>query len=65
MEISLLNSILLQNGLDGQISSQVQHVLQFNMRNLEGGMKYLGYFINPNDYRKSHWMWLIKKVEKK
>ena len=27
-------------------------------------MKYLGFFIKPNDYRVSDCMWLIQKVEK-
>lgn len=28
------------------------------------GIKYLGFFLKPNDYRKSDWKWLIGKLEK-
>lgn len=29
------------------------------------GIKYLGFFIKPNGYRKSDWKWLIGKLEKR
>ena len=29
------------------------------------GIKYLGFFIKPNRYRKSDWKWLIGKLEKR
>ena len=31
---------------------------------LQEGIKYLGFHLKPNDYRKSDWKWLIGKLEK-
>jgi hypothetical protein len=28
-------------------------------------MKYLGFFLKPNNYRVNDWMWLLKKIEKR
>jgi hypothetical protein len=35
------------------------------MTDLEQGLKYLGFFLKPNQYKKCDWQWLIAKVEKK
>jgi hypothetical protein len=32
---------------------------------LDQRMKYLGFFLKPNDYRVNDWHWLLQKVEKK
>ena len=32
---------------------------------LQDGLKYLGFHLNPNDYRKLDWKWLIGKLEKR
>lgn len=32
---------------------------------LENGFKYLGYFLKPNYYGKTDWIWLLWKVEKR
>lgn len=31
---------------------------------MEEGIKYLGFKLKPNDYRKTDWMWLIVKIKK-
>ena len=28
-------------------------------------MKYLGFYLKPNNYQKEDWIWLLKKVEKR
>jgi hypothetical protein len=37
----------------------------FQQIDLHGGLKYLGFFIKPNDYSKKDWDWLIAKIEKR
>jgi hypothetical protein len=32
---------------------------------LECGLKYLGFFLKPNDYKVSDWIWLLQKIEKR
>jgi hypothetical protein len=39
--------------------------LPFQVIELEEGLKYLIFKLKPNDYRKTNWMWLIEKLEKK
>ena len=37
----------------------------FQIRALYEGVKYLGFFLKPNDYRKADWYWLLPKIEKR
>ena len=37
----------------------------FQCWNVDEGVKYLGFFLKPNDYRKDDWYWLLEKIEKK
>jgi len=32
---------------------------------LEEGLKYLGFHLKPNDYKKPDWMWLLEKLDKR
>ena len=32
---------------------------------LDEGVKYLGFYLKPNDYRKTDWLWLFVKLEKR
>ena len=45
----------------------IQHFLSqlpFQIQGLDEGLKYLGFHLKPNDYRKTDWMWLLEKLEK-
>jgi hypothetical protein len=37
----------------------------FERRALDDGLKYLGFNLKPNDYRKEDWKWLLKKLDKR
>jgi hypothetical protein len=39
-------------------------LLPFHVMNLDEGMKYLGFYLKPNNHRKADWLWLIAKLEK-
>jgi len=39
--------------------------LPFHIEPMDGGLKYLGFHLKPNSYRKEDWMWLIGKLEKR
>ena len=39
--------------------------LRFQSQDLDAGVKYLGFFLKPNDYRRKDWVWLLAKNEKK
>jgi hypothetical protein len=37
----------------------------FEIRALDDGLKYLGFNLKPNDYRKEDWKWILKKLDKR
>ena len=43
----------------------LETLFRFQCRDLDSGVKYLGFFLKPNDYRKKDWVWLLAKIEKK
>jgi len=44
---------------------KLEERFNFRIRYLDEGVKYLGFQLNPNDYRKSDWFWLLAKLEKR
>ena len=37
----------------------------YERKTLDDGIKYLGFTLKPNDYRKEDWKWLLKKLDKR
>ena len=58
------SSITWENLEDGEKRYIVAR-LNFQCREVDEGLKYLGFYLKPNDYRKSNWMWLLAKLEKR
>jgi hypothetical protein len=40
-------------------------IFPYHHIDFQGGLKYLWFYINPNDYKKRDWDWLVSKVEKR
>jgi len=36
----------------------------YHAQSIDDGMKYMGFYLKPNDYKKAGWRWLIGKLEK-
>ena len=36
----------------------------FETKLLDDGLKYLGFYLKPNGYKKNDWGWLLAKLEK-
>lgn len=45
--------------------THAHNIYPFTFLHLEEGIKYLGFQLKPNDYRKQNWMWLVTKIKKK
>ena len=43
----------------------ITQLFPYNMIELDIGLKYLGFQLKENMYKKCDWQWLIEKVEKK
>jgi len=43
---------------------RLEDIFGISMTRLECGLKYLGFYLKPNDYEVSDWIWLLHKIEK-
>jgi hypothetical protein len=65
MEINAQKSSITFSSLDEEETQYIAERLPFQVLDLNEGLKYLGFQLKPNDYRKSDWRWLIVKLEKR
>jgi len=50
--------------MDLELQTSYIDLFPFEKQELEKGLKYLGFHLKPNNYRKEDWKWLISKLEK-
>ena len=62
-EISENKSLILRNELTTEVEDQVTQLFNFKIEPLYFGLKYMGYFIKPNNSKVVDWLWLVKKLE--
>jgi hypothetical protein len=65
MEINNQKSSITLSNLSEEDSLLISTRLPFRVFDLDEGLKYLGFQLKPNDYRKTDWWWLIAKLEKR
>jgi hypothetical protein len=63
MVINTKKSAMYMYGIDENIVGLLHRLFSIPHKNWEGGLKYLGYFIKSNGYKKSDWNWLIARIE--
>jgi len=51
--------------LDGGESLFISTRIPFRIFELDEGLKYIGFQLKLNDYRKTDWLWFIEKLEKR
>jgi hypothetical protein len=59
MEINEQNSSITFSSMDEDEILYCLERLPFQVLDIDEGMKYLGFLLKPNDYRKTDWWWLI------
>ena len=64
MMINLQKSTLSYFCLDDSDLRYIFGFFPIQAMEISKGIKYLGFILNPNDYRKTYWKWLIGKLEK-
>jgi hypothetical protein len=64
MEINEQNSSITFSSLDEEETLYIVERLPFQVLDIDEGLKYLGFLIKPNNYRKIDLHWLIAKLEK-
>ena len=65
MEINADKSTLSTHKLDVEETRHISVTFPFWQEVLDGGLKYLGFFLKPNDYLKKDWKWLLEKLDKR
>jgi len=58
---STISSCLLS---DGEIA-RLKSFFPFETKSIDEGLKYLGFNLKPNCYKKVDWLWLLEKLDKK
>jgi hypothetical protein len=65
MEINEGKSSLTTNMLTKEEHLAFRKHFPFEENKLDDGLKYLGFFLKPNDYKKKDSKWILKKLEKR
>jgi hypothetical protein len=60
MRISLESIFLL---VEDVIKENIFVIFNFSSFNLGDGLKYLGFFLKPNNYCISDWKWILSRIE--
>ena len=47
------------------LKGQTSLFFPLKMNQIDEGVNYLGFYIKPNNYKKTDWRWLIRKIERK
>jgi hypothetical protein len=51
------------NGLSASLQRRIEHLFPIKVDPLDKGVKYLGFYLKPNNYKYVDWLWLFKKIE--
>ena len=65
MEINFGKSTLTTHLLRPEEEAELRRLFPIISAGLDEGLKYLGFSLKANLYRKQDWMWLVGKVEKR
>jgi hypothetical protein len=65
MKINSRKSTLSTYNLDRVETNLYKMIFPFDYKEIEEGLKYLGFHLNPNKYRKEDWSWLLEKLERR
>ena len=65
MDVNCHKSCFLAQNIDSSLEQRMQATFNIQFVSINEGMKYMGFYIKPNNYRVADWKWLIQKVEKR
>jgi hypothetical protein len=63
MKISLSKSSFYYHSVDSDDRTGDASIFPYNFHPLDDGLKYLGFFLRPNNYQIKDWWWLVRKFE--
>lgn len=59
----MCKSSFLFNGVEELEISRMKELFPFGFQHIDVGIKYLGFYLKPNCYRRAVWDWLLHKVD--
>jgi hypothetical protein len=65
MNINEINSTLSTHNMELEEQGCYMDLFPFEQWELDKGLKYLGFHLKPNNYRKGYWKWILDKLEKR
>jgi len=65
MDVNCKKSCFLAHNIDPILKQRIHETFNIPFICMDKGMKYLGFYLKPNNYRVADWNWLINKVEKR
>jgi hypothetical protein len=65
MDVNYHKLCFLAQNIDSILKQRMHEAFNIQFVSIDEGMKYLGFYIKPNNYRVADWKWLIQKVEKR
>jgi hypothetical protein len=65
MQINERKSTLSINNMEADVLNFYRSIFHFEVRDIDSSLKYLGFQLKSNCYKKSDWIWLIAKLEKR
>jgi hypothetical protein len=65
MDVNCQKSCFLAQNIDPSLEQRMQEEFNIQFISIDKGMKYLGFYLKPNNYRVGDWNWMVQKVEKR
>ena len=65
MDVNCKKSFFLAKNIDPNLERRRQSAFNICFINIEEVMKYLGFYLKPNNYRVADWTWMVQKIEKR
>ena len=65
LSLSLHKSCFNYNCSDVSLTGQIHRLFSLKMSHINNGLKYRGYFLKTNKYKKPDWKWLLVKIQRK
>jgi hypothetical protein len=65
MDVNCQKLCLLAQNIDHSLEKRLKVALNIQIVSIDQCMKYLVFYLKPNNYRVADWNWMIQKVEKR
>ena len=57
-------SMIITQNLDEAEIKEYRNLFPFEIKGIDDGLKYMGFHLKPNIYKKVDWLWFLAKMEK-